>query len=277
MTEDISTQFEQEGCIVIKGVLSAETVQTLRSFFLPVFHAEKTNLLPDAVLRYPEILKILSSRKLVHALTTLLGKKFVVPPYSSVEFNRFGVFHTDTTGAEINNQTFHKENEFRMVTVAVYLQDNNEYGGGIRLAPGTHKLSDPYVELTKQKAAFRQQFKQSPVKQVLKRLTRGRLYDWDKPFREHVRGVDIQSKAGDAVIWDMRMAHRASPPRMKGPAPNGGKVAIFFTCGANNSITTQSYVKYVISIPQNEHLLSQHQRRLTDLIGAGAQQEFVLL
>jgi len=275
MGEDLCAQFEREGYVIVKQVIDPQTVQALRSFFLPVFQREKTNVLPDAVLQYPQIRNVLKSSKLVQALTTLLGKPFTVPPHSSVECNRFGVFHTDMTGAEMNQETFHKNKAFRMVTVAVYLQDNNEYGGGIRLAPGTHTQPDPYVELTRQKASFRQQFNQSSLKRALKKLSRGRLYDWDKPFREHEHGVDIQSNAGDAIIWDMRMVHRASPPRVKGSAPHKEKLAIFFTCGANNSITTQAYMKYTTSLPENAHL--QKTRINHEMLRATSSPEFIVL
>ncbi len=275
MTEDICPRFEREGYIVVKDTIGQNEIQALRSYFLPLFHAKKTNVLPDAVLHYPDILKVLRNPKLVHALTTLLGETFVVPPNSSIEFNRYGVFHTDTTGAEINDQTFHKEKEFRMVTVAIYLQDNTEYGGGIRLVPGSHKRPDPYVELTKRKAEVRRNVSQSPLQQLLRRLSRGELYDWDKPFREHEHAIDIPAKAGDAIIWDMRLVHRASPKRAKGPAPEGGKLSIFFNCGSNNWVTTDAYMKYVTSIAENEYLRSQH--RITALAGLGAQNEFVLL
>lgn len=275
MTGDICTEFTRDGYVIVKDVIGPQTVLALRSFFLPMFQQGEAHVLHDAILHYPQIFDVVSTPKLVRVLTSLLGETFVVPPYSSVEFNRFGLFHTDTTGAEISNQTFHKETDFRIVTVAIYLQDNNEYGGGIRLAPGSHRDLDPYVELTKRKTELRRRVSQSPLRRMLKRLSLGRVYDWNKPFQEHERGIDLPTKAGDAIIWDLRIAHSASPKRAKGPAPDGGKLSIFFNCGANNSITTQAYMKYVVSIPENEFL--RRERPLPAQTGAYAKQEFVLL
>ncbi len=254
MGEDIREQFERDGYIVARGVIDAGTVDALRSQFMVVFKQEKARVLFDAVLHYPEIFAVLKSPKLVGALTTLLGERFVFPPESSVTFNHYGWFHTDATGWALRNQTFYEDEQFRMVTVAIYLQDNDEHGGGIHLAPGSHKLPDRYVELTRRKHVLRQKLNESPVRRMLHRLSRGRLYDLTKPFREHERGVDVPSKAGDAIIWDMRLAHRASHPRVKRVPPHGGKLAIFFTCGANNLVTTEAYMKYVLSSPENEYL-----------------------
>jgi len=254
MTEAFSEQFEREGYVLIPSVVNAATIQTLRKLLEPEFERKQTNVLPDAMLEYPQIFEMLSKPQILEVLTALLGHPFVVPPHSSAEFNRFGVFHTDTTGAELNGKTFPREKGFRMVTVAIYLQDNTEYGGGIRLVPGTHVKPDPYIALTKYKAAQRKVFAQSPIRRILKRLSRGRLFDWDTPFREHPEGVDIPSKAGDVLIWDMRMVHRASPPRRLGEPPQGKKIAVFFTCGANNAITTSSYMDYALSQPDNSFL-----------------------
>lgn len=254
MKESLSGKFERDGYVLIPGVLEPDTIQALRQLLEPEFERKQTNVLPDAMLEYPQVFDLLSRPKILEVLTALLGRPFAVPPHSSAEYNRFGVFHTDTTGAEMNGKTFPREEGFRMVTVAIYLQDNTDYGGGIRLAPGTHVKPDPYIALTRNKAAQRKVFAQSPLRRALKRLSRGRLFDWDKPFREHPEGVDIPSKAGDVLIWDMRLAHRASPPRRPGGSPQGKKIAVFFTCGVNNSITTSVYLDYALSQPDNAFL-----------------------
>jgi hypothetical protein len=272
MTTDLEQRFARDGYVRVANVVPPERVQALRAYFLPIFRARSVRVLHDAVLHYPQILDVLSTPKLVHALGDLLGKHFVVPPYSSLTLDGFGLFHTDTTGAELSGQTFHKRSDFRIVTVGIYLQDNNEYGGGIRLAPGSHREADRYVDLMKWKDGVRRQLADSRARRALRRLSRGRLYDVSRPFEQHERGVDIPSRAGDATIWDLRIAHRASPKRAPGPVPDGGKLAIFFNCGVNNSITTDDYMKYVTSIPENEFL-----RQPRPLPASGGDRPFVIL
>ncbi len=274
MNDASRQQFEDKGYMLVPGVIGQTTVKALRDFLLPQFEKEKTNVLSDAVIRFPQILDVLKTPKLLEVLGELLGRPFVVPPHSSAEHNRFGVFHADTTGAEISGETFHRDPNYRMVTVAIYLQDNNEYGGGIRLAPGTHSKLDPYVELTKRKAKIREKFNRSPLQQMLKRLTRGKLYDWDKPFRDHPYGEDIPTKAGDALIWDMRIAHRASPQLVKAQK-GGGKISVFFTAGANNDVTKKDYVKYVYSVLGNAHL--KKTRSSAEVAIPPANSDFIIL
>ena len=46
--------------------------------------------------------------------------------------------------------------------------------------------------------------------------------------------VDVPTKAGDALIWDLRLFHRASPNVTGGNALPGGKIALFYTLGKDN-------------------------------------------
>jgi hypothetical protein len=264
MTQGLQAKFEHEGYAHVAGIVPPERVQALRAYFLPIFRRQNVRVLHDAILHYPDILGVLSTPALVRALGMLLGDNFVVPPYSSVTLDGFGLFHTDTTGAELSGQTYHKRKDFRIVTVAVYLQDNNEYGGGIRLVPGSHHEPDRYVELMKWKAGVRRRVAESRLRRTLQQLSRGRFYDVSRPFKEHEKGIDVPSRAGDATIWDLRIAHRASPKRAAGLVPDGGKLSMFFNCGVNNSVTRDDYMKYVTSIPENEFLRRERPRPARD-------------
>lgn len=277
MAEDIRDRFHRDGYAVVRNVISAAEVAALRARLLPLFRPEqnggkKVHTIVDTALEYPEILDVLRRPALVGALTAVLGERFAVPPHSSVAWELYGAFHTDTTGAEMSGETFHKDPSFRMVTVAIYLQENDQHGGGIRLAAGTHTQPDPYVALTARKARIREQLRSSAVRRLLKRVSRGRLYDFTKGY-EHPAGRDIVEPAGTAIFWDMRLVHRASHATVTAPSPHGGKLVMFFTCGANNPVTTDAYMKYVRSLPANAYLLEP--RRLPD--PGAAPKEFVLL
>ncbi len=254
MSSDTIREFEDKGYVLVRDVLDAQTVQDLRNLLLGEFKKQGTNVLNDGIIYYPQFHEVLSRPKLVGALAELLGKPFVVPPHSSAMHESFGVFHTDTTAPEIEGYSFHKQKEYRMVTVAIYLQDNNEYGGGIWLVPGTHRKPDKYVALTLEKKAYRAKVAQSPVRKLLKRLSRDRLFNWNKSLEEEPGQVNVPTKAGDAVIWDMRLAHRASPAKASGSQFEGGKIGVFYTVGANNPITTKAYMDFVNSLPSNAHL-----------------------
>jgi ectoine hydroxylase-related dioxygenase (phytanoyl-CoA dioxygenase family) len=247
-------EFEEKGYVLVREVIDKDTVARLRPMLLEALRKRNSNVLDDGIVYYPELYAVLKSPKLVAALGALLGTPFVVPPHTSVMHNSFGVFHADTTVLDLEGWSFHKDKNYRMVTCAVYLQDNNEFGGGIRLIPGTHRKDDAYVALTRRKQEMRKKVEGSRVRRFLKRASRGRLFDWNKELEEHPDQVDVPSKAGDAVIWDMRLAHRASPAKVNGSQLGGGKVGIFFTAGANNDITKRTYMDFVTSLPANAHL-----------------------
>jgi hypothetical protein len=105
-----------------------------------------------------------------------------------------------------------------------------------------------------EKKAYRAKVEGSPMRKLLKKLSRGRLFDWNKSLEEEPGQVNVPTKAGDAVIWDMRLAHRAAPAKAPGSQFEGGKIGIFFTAGANNAITTELYMEFVNSRPANAHL-----------------------
>jgi len=246
--------FEEKGYVLVRDVIDAPTVKALRSLLLEEFRRKNINVLNDGIFFYREIYDVLKSPRLVSVLTELLGKPFVVPPHSSAMHDTFGAFHSDTTAVELEGYSFHKDKEYRMVTVAVYLQDNNEYGGGIRLVPGTHRKPDQYVDLIREKNALRARVQKSRLRRLIKRLSRDKLFNWNNLLEEHPDQVNVPSRAGDAVIWDMRLAHRASPAQVEGSQHEGGKIGIFFTAGANNAITTKAYMQFVNTLPANAHL-----------------------
>jgi len=117
--------------------------------------------------------------------------------------------------------------QFIVIEIGIYLQDNDEFGGGLRLVPETHRLPDPYVGLLKKKHATRKAVDSSLVKRTLKTLSRGRLYGWrDREFETVPGEIDIPTKAGDVIIWDVRIVHRASPNKLGREGIPGGKIAV---------------------------------------------------
>src|SRR4051794_39710762 len=109
MSSDTVREFDEKGYVLVPDVLDAQTVQRLRKLLLGEFKRQSTNVLNDGIIHYPEFSEILNQPRLVSSLVELLGKPFVVPPHSSAMHESFGVFHTDTTGPELEGHSFHKE------------------------------------------------------------------------------------------------------------------------------------------------------------------------
>jgi hypothetical protein len=252
-TVTLLERFERDGYVLVRDALDIPTVRELRRTFLPVFELTDARVLHDALLAFKRVRDAFEAPKVQYTLATLLGSPFVAPPYSSVAYNGFGVFHTDTTGAEMAGQTFHRSPDFRLVTAALYLQDNTRtLGGGITLVPGSHRQPDPYPVLTRDKHARRQLVTGSRWRQAVKRWSGGWLYDWNAPFASAEGAIDIASRAGDLVVWDVRIVHRATPAH--GLA---SKLALFFMAARDTAVIRGPYLDYVCSLPENPFLRGQ--------------------
>lgn len=244
VNEDIE-RFDEEGYVLVRDVFNRTTILEWRQKFLDDLRAKQSRLLVDTVISYPELRSALAVAKLNAALNKLLGKPFVVLPLSSIDHGRFGGFHTDTTGSEMAGWSFHKQPDFRIVVLGIYLQENGDHGGGLRIVPKSHRHPDPFVELISKKHEYRKSIDRSPVKRTLRRLSRDRLFNWREPLLDNFPNqIDIPTRIGDALIWDMRLVHRASPQRVEGDAQPGGKVAVFYQLGKNNEPTMQQIQYY---------------------------------
>lgn len=262
---NLTAQLDQDGFVLIKEAIPKQRVKEVRQFLLPIFQERKEkglnpnkglkDVLFDTYVNYPEIIDTLCNLSTIQALQTLLGQDFVLIPDSSVAREYYGTLHTDMTGNELHGWMFHKEPDFRIVTVGLYLQDNNQYGGGLFVVPGSHKQADPYVEIQKKRLSVQK----SKIKRLIHKLSRKRIFNYERPLREHAGGIDLPIEAGDVVIFDMRIIHRASYAQVKDPAPDGGKIAIYSRCSKNNK-HAKLYTEYLKSLktPGYEYI---HQSR----------------
>jgi hypothetical protein len=239
VNEDLA-RFDETGYVMVRDVFPRAVVDRWRAQFLKQLAAENSRLLVDGMLRYPEFREAMSNPRLIDVLGTILGRPFIVTPMCSVDHNRFGYYHKDTTGLELAGNALHKRPDYRMIVLGLYLQENNEYGGGLRLVPGSHVEPDPYVDLLREKHDFRDRVRRSKIKSALQRLSGGRLFDWKSQAHENVAGeIDVPTRPGDALIWDFRTVHRASPNTVGKEGQPGGKVAMFLIFGPNNDTTME--------------------------------------
>jgi hypothetical protein len=82
----------------------------------------------------------------IEILRKLLGNDFVVLRECAAHFQGFGGWHKDTTSQEFAGHLFQWSENYLMVEVAYYLQDNDEeYGGGLDVEPGSHRKPDSHV------------------------------------------------------------------------------------------------------------------------------------
>jgi ectoine hydroxylase-related dioxygenase (phytanoyl-CoA dioxygenase family) len=229
--------FARDGYTVVPEVLTGAQVAGLRTSLQALFDAPEESLPPgdsdtflmDVLVRQPEIRWVLFHPPVLAALRGLLGDDFVVLPESVVQRNRFGGWHKDTTSQERTGLLFHRADDFLMVEAAIYLQDNStEHGGGLDVVPGSHRTRDPYV-------------RPSLTDKVRSKL--------GLPPSAPRRFTQVASRAGDLVLFDFRLDHRATPRT----APAEDKLAIFFAASSNTSHVA-SYVDFISGRPEYTYL-----------------------
>lgn len=241
MTEAMTrrAQFERDGFLLIPGVLTQEEVQSLRSLLRPKFLQPKENHHPgdssqflfNVFNRYPEMQWLLAKPAANAVLKELLGPDFVVLRESSAHYQLFGAWHKDTTAQEKAGRMFQWEPDYRMVEVGYYLQDNTTvYGGGLDVEVGSHRTADPFVAPSAG-PSFAQRLGQKLG--ITNRASMRNAYS-------------VPSKAGDLVVFDFRINHRATP-RIKEPEREADeKIAVFYACSSNTT-HVDAYHNYLLS------------------------------
>jgi hypothetical protein len=250
--------FEVNGFLHAPGVFTPEQIRQLRDFCARLFARKpeyegdmdgtamsvygdpgRSHRL-DVFARNPELSWVLVHPPLLATLRGLLGQDFVFLPETSAHASGyFGAWHKDTDAQEAGGATEHWRGDFRMVQVAIYLQDNTpEYGGGLDVIPGSHRR--------------RGRAGQS--------VARSRLAAWlDRRLYGHVQGVacSVPTRAGDLVLFDFRMDHRPTSPASTPVPAEHRKYALFLACSARNR-HADLYVRFISGRPDYCYLKTHH-------------------
>ncbi len=199
---ELEDKFERDGFVLVRDVLTKQKVRFLREFLIGTLERHEAmpnmheGIQTDSILYRaiwpnfyqinPDWFDIFCNARIVEPLHRLLGDPFVLTRDSIVHWGYFSVWHTDTTTSEVAGKLLHRDPDWRMLTVGIYLQS----GGGLCVVPGSHREPDPFVEMRKNRGATG-----LPVDPE----------QWSSPTE-----INIPTEPGDAVIFDMRLIHRAS-------------------------------------------------------------------
>lgn len=255
-------------------MLSPERVVEIRNFLQVQFSKKygdedlkRTDVLLDFLCAYPELMDTFVNDKFLKPLKVLLGEGFVLMPALHVLRNSFGNLHTDTTTIEGQNLHFVLKPEFNAVTVVIYLQDREAQGGGLFVVPGSHKNPDPVVRLRRLGNGEGRPFFQK----VMRKLTGDRYPTYSNYSHYEKGGFDLQTRAGDGVIFNMRMLHRGSKATAERKTT---KIGLYFHAISNGPLVDE-YMRYLRSRPDYRFL--QEARNLGPLQAAAERSGFVAL
>ncbi|MCX6350843.1 MAG: phytanoyl-CoA dioxygenase family protein [Bacteroidetes bacterium] len=224
--------FFREGYVVLKNVYPIDVINKWRNIFKDAFENKLWEIKPydspsiinDIYRVFPELENFVFTQKYIDAVKDILGDNIVCVPECAIHKNRFFDWHKDTTMMEGDGETVHKLGNPSLLQCSIYLQDNTPEGGGITLVPRTQRSVDRFVKMHHGNISHRFYYK------ILKLIHRS-------PFdliERYENPIDVPSKAGDLVIFNDQIDHRATFKRAKDgkplPCPTE-KLAIFNTFG----------------------------------------------
>jgi len=247
LTAEQKKQFNDQGYLIIPNVLTRDQIRSLREFFRPKFDLPPDSRLPgdsDGYLflpfsRYPEVRWLFFHEPMLQVLKSLFGERLAATPDDAVHLNGFGRWHRDTTSPELDGHRFHYEDDYLVVTVAYYLQDNTpEYGGGLDIQPGTHLArTDCFVAQRKERM---QKAQPGVLQKAWRKLSGSKETPGEFELPDPKNVLSVPSKAGDLVVFDCRIHHRATPAREKTSSREHEKIAIFETYSRDNAHASAS-------------------------------------
>ncbi|MEA5549891.1 phytanoyl-CoA dioxygenase family protein [Anabaena cylindrica UHCC 0172] len=229
-------QFHKDGFLLIPSVLTQEQVIEIRNSLINLFNSaiefegDTNNLRFDICNRYSEFRWLLIHPPIVSVLKSILGENFVYLPEMAAHTSFYSTWHKDTTSQEAAGHQFQWQSDYLMLEVAIYLQDNDEYGGGLDVIPGSHL----YPDLTTNREAHEFWSKITPPPYI----------------------YSIPSKVGDLILFDFRIHHKASLPTncsVESIPDSKRKFALFFACSVNNDHVF-IYKKFIYSRPSYYYL-----------------------
>jgi len=237
----LKEQFDRDGFVILPAVYSSGEQAALREASTrifasaPTFPGDRTNIRFDWIARHPELRRIALNEKFVRCMKEVAGRDFLVMPDSAFMDSCYGGWHRDTGPQEKYGNLFHYEPGFLLINVALYLQDNHElYAGGLDIVPGSHKTQATWWQ--KQKSS------NSKVKFVFHHLIKRKILSDD--FVHRRKGAySIPSRAGDVVLFHHQCDHRATQLKASAVPELRRKLALFFSCSANNHLA-RSYVDH---------------------------------
>jgi ectoine hydroxylase-related dioxygenase (phytanoyl-CoA dioxygenase family) len=284
MSSQHAENVDRDGYTVVLGALTEDEVAETREFLTelvekkPQFDGDEQyparpgsrggGVRHDVFSRYPETRRVLDKPEVLDMLRSALGEDFVLLPEMALHDSRYGGWHKDTTPLESAGYDFHWEPGFRLLECGIYFQDNDEFGGGLDIVPGSHREPDDSPP---------------PPKVTFMRRLRGKLSQMgvlpppkDPPTAEEPRRFSIPNKARDLVAFDLRAKHMATQPSpgIEEIPADKRKFALLFIAGANNE-HSRRYRDLIAG--QYKHLQGDQPTYPDELVEVASRQSLTLI
>jgi hypothetical protein len=243
--ESFLATFNEKGYYLLPGILSPERVLEIRKFLEEKFNEKfqdedliRDDTIPDHLCLYPELIDTFINDQLLEVIKSLVGDDFVLLSVSCIR-NSFKVLHTDLTTAEGVGVHFFLRPDFNAITIGIYLQDCKDEGGGLFVVPGSHKKRDPLVK----QRQLAKGIGVPVLAKIMRKMTGGRFPKYEDYSIFEKGGINLPTKAGDAVVFDMRILHRGSKAIAKRETT---KFALFYHISASGQ-SCDEHIEFLLS------------------------------
>lgn len=172
----------EQGYAVVPRVIAGSQLERFRSHSIanPIHSELDTGrvLTANMLDRIPELVDITLQPAVLAALRQWLGPRPLLAPLATAASGLFTGWHTDCAYMPGGGRTFSEGSSTLVLTMLIYLQDNRPFvGGGLDVMKGSHRQTSATLSGTAR---------------------------------------TIATRSGDALFFDSRIAHRASPRLLSG-------------------------------------------------------------
>jgi ectoine hydroxylase-related dioxygenase (phytanoyl-CoA dioxygenase family) len=187
--------YETFGFLVLRG-LFREDVDWITAAFEEVF-ASETNprletheplhnedrrvIIPQFISKHPRLEALLSDRRVVDIVSTLLGEDYQFAESDGNLFDCESHWHSDTYGAPLR---------IKHLKLSFYLDPLTAESGAIRVIPGTNFFTDPFAKAIRRRT-------NDPT----------RIAEEFGVDPRDLPSVALETQPGDLVAWDFRTIH----------------------------------------------------------------------
>lgn len=246
---------EKEGYVVVKNFLNSSEVKKLRTLCLSDDFQKKEGVILGDVIAHDNLRELVFPEKLTVFLKKILGEDGVYIGDGTARGDDKPLsksarkFHSDSRADDFNF-----EEDYPLYRFGLYLQDTDCYSGGLKIRPRSHKKlcvdHGSFLNGAYRLAKYIQKYKRIP------------------PVSFSF-GKNLSAKAGDLLVWNMRLHHSGHAVRLKGlrnlslyplienwipqswRLPQQDKRCVVFFAFGKKSRQLENYYHYIKEHPDN--------------------------
>jgi ectoine hydroxylase-related dioxygenase (phytanoyl-CoA dioxygenase family) len=276
LTQKDIDKFYEEGYVIVRNVWNAEEVAYLKSFFKEKFASgfwkvseyNSATIINDIYRHFPELADIIFKPQYIQAVREVLGGTVIAMPECSIHYNRYFDWHKDTTHMHATQGIDPKKQTGIIVQSGFYLQDNFPTGGGLSIVPKSMKLNDRFVSMhygSLWKRVYNKGLK------MLKYSVFDRIERKEKP-------IDLDTKAGDLLIFNNQLDHRATFKRgVDGkPLPDPNEKLVVFNTFSNDKAFLDAYYQSMCKLNESYSKYLRNTTSAPDVVRKAKELDFDL-